>query len=232
MSLSNPAERPLGLFGGTFDPVHIGHLCLAHEAREQLGLDRVCWIPAGQPPLRSQPQTPATDRLAMVRLAIAGNADFFVDDSEVSRPQASYTVETLRRLRVRWGPSQPLVLLLGADAFSRFTQWHAWQEIFSLAHIGVATRPGHATGVPKGDSIDAGGTMLADSPALAAEVAARTADPAALSKSPAGSIVAFRITPLDVSATAIRARLVEHRLPRYLLAGNVLDYIERHHLYR
>ena len=121
---------PLGIFGGTFDPVHYGHLRLAEDAVIGLGLPRVRWIPAGQPALRDAPRVSAAQRLAMVRLAIEGNPCFEIDSGEVDRQQTSYTVTTLERLRASLGKARPLVLLLGADAFAGLAGWHRWPELF------------------------------------------------------------------------------------------------------
>lgn len=213
-------RAPIGIFGGTFDPVHNGHLRLAEEAREALGLQQVVWIPAGQPPLRAVPLTAAAHRLAMVERAIASNPAFTVDAAEVHTSRASYTVHTLQRLRATHGPEQPLVLLLGADAFIRLEAWFEWRQLFTLAHIGVATRPGHDLA-----QVCAGVT------ALGSEFARRQGAMEALTCAPAGSIVPFALTPLDISATAIRAHLAQGRSARYLVSEPVLDYIQHHHLY-
>ena len=212
----------LGLFGGTFDPLHVAHLRLAIEAREALGLAEVCFIPAGRPALRDAPQCAAVHRLAMVERALADLPGFNVDAAEVldraGRP--SYTVETLERQRLLHGAQRPLVLLLGADAFARFEAWHRWRELFGLAHIAVATRAGHELKVGAGNT------------ALDREFAARQGDAAALARAPAGRIVCFAITALEISATAIRRRLALGLGVRYLVADAVLDYIDSHQLYR
>lgn len=218
----NHTLKPIGIFGGTFDPVHLGHLRLAEEAHEQLGLEKVLWIPAGQPPLRELPLTPAAHRLAMVAAATVGQPAFELDASEVFSEETSYTVKTLERLRDELGDEQPLVLLVGADAFSRMEQWHEWQRLFELAHIAIATRPGYdlAKLSPRGT-------------ALGREYNARHTDNvAALISSPAGAVVSYNITPLDISATAIRNALAERRSIRYLVGDVVLDYIYRNKLYR
>lgn len=213
--------RPVGLLGGTFDPVHYGHLRLAEEARDSLGLAAVRWIPAGQPPHRGAPHSTAQHRLEMVRLATAGNAGFVLDDAEVRSGQPSYTVVTLERLRRELGGAQPLVLMLGVDAFRGLPTWHRWRELFALAHIAVANRPGAA--------LDPGNLA----PELAHELAARYGGgAAAIRASAAGTILQLNMTPLAVSATEIRARLGAARSVRYLLPDPVLDYIERNHLYR
>ncbi len=219
--MSEPGTGLLGLFGGTFDPPHIGHLRLAIEAREALGLAEVCLIPAGKPPLRDAPLAAAEHRLAMVELAIAGLPGFSVDAAEVGATgRPSYTVDTLERLRALHGPRRGLVLLLGTDAFSRLEAWQRWRELFGLAHIGVATRPGHDLIVGAGDT------------ALCAEFRARQGNIAELAAVPAGGIVAFPITALEISATAVRERLRRGASVRHLFPDAVLDYIDSHLLYR
>jgi nicotinate-nucleotide adenylyltransferase len=205
--------------GGTFDPVHFGHLRLAQEAAEILGLERVRWVPAGRPWHRTQPRAPAKHRLEMVRLAIRGNALFELDDAEIRQGSPGYTVETLERLREKLGAARPLVLLLGTDAFRGLTTWERWRELFELAHVFVAQRPGH--------SLTPGGM----SAALASEWRKRAGTPDALRRRPAGSIVAYGTTALDISASAIRAHFAQSRSPRYLLPSAVLDYIHAHRLY-
>ena len=212
---------PLGLFGGTFDPVHYGHLRLAEEAIAHLGLGGVRWIPAGNPPHRGSPQVTATQRLSMVLRSTADNARFSVDAAEVEAAAPSYTIHTLERLRRELGPQQPLVLLVGADAFAGLASWHRWQELFDFAHIAVSHRPGFPVEP----------ASLPD--ALAKEFAARRhADAAQLGASPAGGIVTFAMTQLAISATQIRKLLANGLSARYLLPDNVLDYIQTHNLYR
>ena len=211
----------LGLFGGTFDPPHIGHLRLAIEAREALGLAEVCLVPAGNPPLRDAPQAAAGHRLAMVERAIAGLPGFSLDPGEVlEAAKPSYTVATLERQRRLHGPARPLVLLLGADAFSRLEAWQRWRELFGLAHIAVATRPGHELSVGSGNT------------ALDKEYLARQGTAADLAGVPAGRIVPFAITALEISATAIRERLARGSNARHLVPDAVLDYIDSHPIYR
>lgn len=217
------SAAPLGIFGGTFDPLHVGHLRLAIEAREALGLGEVRFVPAGNPPLRAAPGTPAADRLAMVERALAGVAGFAVDSAEVraaadGRP--SYTVDSLERLRRALEPDRPLVLLLGADAFARLDAWHRWRDLFDLAHIAVATRAGHELKVGRGEA------------ALDLEFRARTGTAADLATAASGRIVPFAITALEVSASALRETLGRGGDIRYLVPPAVLDYIESRQLYR
>ena len=229
--MSEPGAGVLGLFGGTFDPLHVAHLRLALEAREALGLAEVCLIPAGKPALREAPQCAAADRLAMVELALAELPGFSVDATEVRQAgipptsvaasaAPSYTIDTLERQRRLHGAQRPLVLLLGADAFARIEAWHRWRELFGLAHIAVATRPGHDLKVGAGEA------------ALDAEFAARRGVAADLAGAPAGRIVPFAITALEISASAIRRRLASGLSVRYLVPEAVLDYIDSHQLYR
>lgn len=220
MSEGAPAG-PLGVFGGTFDPVHFGHLRLAEEACEALALDTVRWIPAGQPWHRTAPQTAAAHRLGMVRCATASNPLFDVDAREVESGNPSYTVETVLSLRAELGSTRPLVVILGADAFSRLHTWHRWRELFELAHIGLATRAGQAV---QASALD---------PALATELTARSrGDARTLRSAPGGAIVRFDMTALAISATDLRARLARGASCRYLAPTAVLDYIRHHRLYR
>ena len=220
---------PLGILGGTFDPIHLGHLRLGQEALQQLGLSQIRFIPAGRPPLRDSPCASAQQRLAMVKLAIAGNPEFVVDDSEALAATQSYTVDTLTRLRTELGPQRAMVLLLGGDAFARLESWQRWTEIFSLAHVAVATRPDSAN-----STIDTkiGDRQVEYTPALAREFQQRLGTVVDIAKSPSGRIFPFTIPALEISATAIRQQIKSGRLPRYLVAEAVVRYIELNHLYR
>ncbi|MDR2240984.1 MAG: nicotinate-nucleotide adenylyltransferase [Zoogloeaceae bacterium] len=212
-------SAPLGLLGGTFDPVHYGHLRLAEEGRAALGLAGVRWIPAGQPPHRAAPDAAAAHRLEMARRAIAGNPAFTVDDAETRAAGPSYTVVTLERLRAEAG-RRPLVLLMGADAFLGLPAWHRWREIFDLVHLGLAARPGFAL-------------SPTDWPAeLAQACAGRLGEAADLRAAPAGRIASFAMTPLGISASLLRAQLAAGASVRYLLPEPVREYIESHRLYR
>lgn len=210
---------PIGIFGGTFDPVHYGHLRLAEELTAALGLQRVIWIPAGQPPHRGRPATSAQHRLEMVRRAVAGNAHFTVDAREVGAPRPSYTVDTLASLRDELGPEQPLWLLLGADAFFGLADWHEWRRLFDLANIAVVTRSG---------SQPLASASLHDP--LKSEILKRQVSDISAS-GPAGSISMQSMTPLDISASAIRRTLGQQGSIRYLLPDGVLNYIHEHQLY-
>lgn len=210
---------PVGIFGGTFDPIHFGHLRLAEEMADMIGLGQVRFIPVGQPPHRDAPGTAAAHRLEMARLAVAGNPRFTVDAREVASPRPSYTVDTLAALRAEFGDDQPLWLLLGADAFRGLPTWHEWQRLFELANLAVAARPG-------------AGTMRSESmpDSLKHELSRREVADASAAAA-AGSVLLRPMTPLDISASAIRGTLARHGSVRYLLPDAVLDYIHEHHLY-
>jgi nicotinate-nucleotide adenylyltransferase len=216
------ANAPIGVLGGTFDPIHYGHLRLAEEVGETLRLEEVRFIPSGTPPHRSAPAVTADHRLAMTRLAAGGNARFRVDEREVRRAGPGYTFDTLKELRAEVGDARPLVLLLGADAFLEFATWHRWREIFALAHVAVAHRPG--------SPVEQWAARMPQP--LAHEYAARRMQqPLAIHLSASGGIVVVPFTALDISATAIRDMLRAGASPRYLLPGAVLDYIRSHNLY-
>ncbi len=217
--MSAATAGAIGILGGTFDPVHFGHLRLAQEVADALALTQVRFIPGGMPPHRATPQTAAAERVAMVKLAVADNALFTVDERETRRSGLSYSVDTLTELRAELGVTRPLVLIMGADAFLGFHRWHRWREIFGLAHIAVAHRPGAALGNIKDDD-------------FAQEVAQRRVDDAAqVQRAPAGSIVIVPITALDISATAIRTWIRARRSVRYLMPPAVIVHIEDNYLF-
>ncbi len=212
------SSPPIGVFGGTFDPIHYGHLRLAEELYQTLGLSEVRIIPAGQPPHRGVPRTPAAHRLEMARLAIAGNPHFKLDDREVRQARASYTVDTLTDLRAELGAKQPIWLLMGGDAFLGLTTWKEWRNLFELANIAVAHRPGY---------------QLEQDDALNDELRLefQNRQTSQISTTAAGSILLSPMTPLDISATAIRSALQSRHSARYLLPDPVLDYIQKNSLY-
>jgi len=213
---------PIGILGGTFDPIHFGHLRLAQEVADQLRLAEVRFIPSGTPPHRAAPATAAADRLAMVRLAVAGNALFTVDPRESASAAPGYTVDTLTALRTEVGAAQSLVLILGADAFLDLATWSRWHQLFGLAHIAVAYRPGFP--------VDTWQSRMPQP--LAAEYNARLMhQPFSVHVSPAGGIVVVPIAELNISATMIRESLRRGRNPRYLLPESIYQYIQEHMLY-
>jgi nicotinate-nucleotide adenylyltransferase len=211
--------RPLGLLGGTFDPVHYAHLRLAEEAAEALDLERVRWIPSGSPGHRAAPRTPGKHRLEMVRLATAGNPRFEVDAAEAETATPGFTIDTLARLRAELGAARPLVFLIGTDQLLALHTWRRWREVLDLTHFAVGARAGFPAVSEK----------LA--PEVAAELARRETGPEGLAAKPAGRIATFAMTPLAISASEIRRRLAAGRSARYLLPREVLAYIEANTLY-
>lgn len=212
--------KPLGIMGGTFDPVHYAHLRLAEEAAEALGLERVRWIPSGNPGHRTTPRTAGKHRLAMVRVAIADNPRFELDSAEAETETPGFTIDTLARLRSELGPTRSLVFLIGTDHLLALHTWKRWRELLDLAHFAVGTRAGYAFSIE------------ALAPEVAAEFARREAGPEGLAAAPAGRIASFAMTPLAISASDIRRRLAARRSVRYLLPREVLAYIEANTLYR
>jgi nicotinate-nucleotide adenylyltransferase len=219
-SLGSAGTGVCGILGGTFDPVHLGHVALADAALHELPLGEVLWLPSGSPGHRAPPAAGAEHRLAMLRLATAGNPRFRIDAAELGSDAPTYTVNTLTRLRAKPGAAQPLVLLLGADSFLSLPSWLRWRELFDLAHIAVADRPGHAP---------APGAMA---PELAQQFERRLAPAQSLCQSPAGAVVRFDMPQHDISASAIRSAIAAGTNVQHLLAHGVLAYIEKHHLYR
>ncbi|MFC5580833.1 nicotinate-nucleotide adenylyltransferase [Rhodanobacter terrae] len=199
--------KPLAIFGGTFDPVHLGHLSVAWEASELLDAD-VRLMPASVPPHRPAPTASAAQRVAMLRAALQGQSRLTLDTRELERAGPSYTIDTLIELRAEQG-ARPLVLLIGADAFAGLPGWHRWRELFDLAHIGILSRPGV-------------GVVLPDE--LQREIADRRVDTAAaLCEVAAGNVIDLAVTPLEISATRIRELLASGREPRYLLPAGLFD---------
>lgn len=208
--------KPLAILGGTFDPVHIGHLCVAWEAAELLDAE-VRLMPARVPPHRTPPVASAEQRVALLRAALAGQDRLQLDLRELERDGPSYSVDTLEALRAEQG-DRPLVLMMGADAFAGLPGWHRWQRLFELAHIGVFARPGFEAAWP------------AD---LEAAIAGRLADPVGDWRGrPAGAVLTLEVTPLEISATRVRRLLAAGRLPRYLLPEGVFGVPESLDVYR
>lgn len=187
----------------------------------QFKLEQIRFIPAGKPWQRNVPRASGEQRLAMVQAAVAGNPKFIADAREVERDKASYTVDTLTELRAEFGRAMPMALALGMDAFINLHSWHRWRDLLGLAHIAVASRPGSALAPER----------LADD--LRAEYQKRFSNNSTLLQAaPAGHIFALAMTPLDISATRIRAGLAAGRSARYLVPDSVLQYIEQHNVYR
>lgn len=211
----------IGLFGGTFDPIHFGHLRLATELAEAFQLDQVVFIPAGLPYHRGRDaHATAEQRLTMVKLATQRDSRFDVDERELKRAGNTYTYDTLAEIRAERGPDVPLVFLAGSDAFANIETWHRWQELFTLAHFAVAVRGGDEAWAAKGP----GAFPREAWPHV-------TLDPREMRNLPAGKVMTFSMTPLSISSTAIRSLVREGASIRYLTPDSVAEYIRTHKLY-
>lgn len=212
----------IGVLGGSFDPIHVGHLQLARDARAQLNLAEVRFIPAGHPWQKGE-ITDAAHRAAMVLAAIRAEPRFALDMREIERPGPTYTIDTLRELRGALGEDVPLVLIMGSDQFEHLDTWREWNRLLEYAHLAVARRA------------DA---VLTPSYTLQEYFNAHWARPAAVRNGPQGHIVEIEMTPVDASATAIRAALAQPPSPTRdarlaaIVPPAVLDYIRLHRLYR
>jgi len=198
--------RPFGVFGGMFDPIHYGHLRTAHELYELLDLEAIAFVPAGDPPHRAPPLADSATRLAMVRAAVEDDTRFSVDDRELRRPGPSYTVLTLEELRAERG-DQPIVLIMGLDAFAGLDRWYRAQELIDFAHLVIAVRPG--TQVPR------------EGMAAALLERHRCDDARRLSAAAAGLVYLSTGTQLDLSSSAVRRVVAAGRDPRYLMPDAV-----------
>ena len=207
---------PVGIFGGTFDPVHYGHLRTAFEMRQALAFDAVRFMPCGDPPHRGVTFATAERRTAMVRLAVDGLAGFEVDDRELRREGPSYTVDSLAELRAEM-PDRPLALIVGMDAFLGLPRWHRWREILGFAHIVVAHRPGwRAPDIGElGELLSEHGTHRVDD----------------LHGARCGRIHIHAVTQLEIASTEIRELVAAGRDPRFLMPDAVRDHIVEQGVY-
>jgi nicotinate-nucleotide adenylyltransferase len=200
----------IGILGGTFDPIHYGHLRTALDVQQHLGLEQIRLIPLRDPPHRTQPTLSAAQRLALLHAAVDDNPLFRIDTRELERSGKSYTLETLQSLRTEL-PEETFCLLLGSDAFNGFHTWHRPEAILGLAHLVVMQRPGEPEPVRYHEQL--------------------THDPEELKWQAAGLVLALPVTQLEISATRIRELLRHGQSPRYLLPDAVLELIRRRRLY-
>lgn len=211
-------NHAIGILGGTYDPIHRGHIHLANEMYQRLHLKEVRLIPCYQPVHRNQPAASPEDRLAMVKLAVSGNPGLQADDCEIRRRGPSYMVDTLLSLRQEVGENTSLCLIMATDAFAEFDQWHRWQEIPEFAHLVIANRSDHA---PHFNA------------ALRQLLAHRQIhDPQLLQQTSSGCIYLLDIPPLEISATEVRDLIAQGKSAKNLLAPEVMQYIQDKKLYR
>jgi nicotinate-nucleotide adenylyltransferase len=209
----------IGLLGGTFNPIHNGHLRLAQELADALNFSEVRFIPSANPPHKTAPKISAQHRAAMVQLAITDNSLFKLDTRELDRTGASFTIDTLISLQEELGGSVALCLMMGSDAFSKLNTWHRWQALLDYCHIILVQRPASAI-----------------QPKLAEELSVLlhnhyTENISDLTNENAGYIHMQKITALDMTSTNIRAQLEAGVSPRYLMPDNVIAYIRNNNLY-
>lgn len=209
-------HKPIGILGGTFDPIHFGHLRMALELYQALDLAEVRLIPCFQPVHRKLPVASPDQRLAMVIKAIEHEPALKVDKCEINREGPSYTIDTLKTLHKNI-PTTPLCIIMGIDALLGFPSWHKWEEILKLAHLVVAHRPQY---------------QLPHTGVIADLLKERlTHNPADLHQVAAGNILLHPVTALEISATDIRKQIALGQNPRYLLPDSVYDYIKQHGTY-
>jgi len=208
--------RPIGVFGGTFDPIHYGHLRSAFEILQALRFDEVRFIPCGDPPHRGNTVADAGLRYRMVSAAIAGQDGFVSDDRELRRKGLSYSIDTLNSLRAEF-PDRSLGLIVGMDAFLGLPEWHRWDEILNVAHIIVAHRPGWKAPDrgPLGSLIAEHGTHQVDD----------------LHQAMCGRIHIHAVTQLEIASTEIRELVAAGRDPRFLMPDAVRDVIKETGIY-
>lgn len=211
------------MFGGTFDPVHNGHLRMALELRETVQREaseeaHIHLVPCHVPPHRDIPGANAGQRLQMLLAATGGEPGLMVDQRELKSAEPSYSVNTLMALRDELGPDVPLAMAIGTDSYAAIDQWHQWQQIINLAHIVVIDRPGYA--IAPGTEAD---NLLS---------LRKVSSFAELMQAPAGGVLPVALSLLDISATDIRSRVANGRSARYLLPDTVWHYICHHSLYQ
>lgn len=206
-------------FGGTFDPIHWGHLRSAEQLAQQMCLKKIILLPNNRPPHRPQPEASPEQRLAMIRAAIDDNPLFSLDDRELQRSSPSWTVTSLELIRAEKGPNQPLAFIIGQDALLTINQWHCWQDLLELSHLIVCHRPGYANQHPD--------------PRIESWITQHiTRDSSELNKRPNGFIYQANTELISISATDIRRRRHLQQACQDLLPKPVLDYIEKSGLYR
>lgn len=205
----------IGLYGGTFDPVHYGHLRTALEVSEFFSLDELRLIPCSRPPHRDSPMASAEMRLQMLRLALTNDSVFVIDTREINREGPSYMVDTLKSIRAEVA-EVPLLLFIGADGFKHLASWFQWKRLFDFAHIVVMSRPGELNYIGKENDFFKN---------------RYTESITELHNNPSGALFFKDVTPLAISATQIRQLIANNRNPGFLLPDQVIEFIRMKKLY-
>lgn len=210
-------KKMIGIFGGTFDPIHDGHLRSALELYQQLLFDEMRFVPCQIPVLKSAAQATAQQRVEMLQLAIKDQPGFVIDECELQRATPSYMFDTLTEMRKKFNDAA-LCLIMGSDSFNELPRWHRWQDLLQLSHLIVMARPDHV--------------LTIQDPLTNFLQEHRTTDPAQLHENNFGKILFVELTAMAISATKIRDQMVNDLSPRYLLPEAVWQYIQKHHIYR
>lgn len=224
-------RQHIGVLGGTFDPVHRGHLRMAVELVERLQFDKLLLVPVGTPPHRTLPQASAAQRLAMLHLAIDGKPRLAVDDRECRKSTVAYTFDTLGELRAERGAQCAISFCVGSDAFLGMHRWRRWRELPGLAHIVVMSRPGWDVPQVLGD-LEGWRHRFCLSAGYGQAPAGSDSAPQRLRQAASGRIVFPSLTPVDISATRVRRRVAAGQSPRLLVPDAVWRYIQRNALYQ
>ena len=213
---NNHLDEPLALFGGTFDPVHYGHLRCADEARQKLGLNKLYLLPAGSPVHRTSPRATSEQRLEMLQLAQVEFPNLAIDSRELTRSGPSYMVDTLREVRSLF-PQRSVCLLIGQDAANRLHSWHEWEQLFSLANIVVLSRPGESEEYRHDLTRKIHNRLVTEVHDLA--------------HAAADCVLQLQVSPVDISSTSIQSMMRLGRSPKSMMPDSVLNYIEENRLY-
>lgn len=211
------SRRHIAIFGGTFDPIHHGHLRSAVEVREALAADELWLLPSSRPPLRDRPTASSEQRLAMVVAAVYGEKGIKVDGRELLRDTPSYTVDTLREIRQELGEDVAITLVVGSDALNKLHQWHDWQRLLELANLLALGRPEYELQLDE---------------SVVEHLQPARCEPVQFGHQSRGGFAELKLVQLAISATDIRRRLVAGQSVRYLLPDAVIDFIEQQQLYR
>lgn len=210
--------RIVGLLGGTFDPVHNGHLRIGLEVMHAMSMEELRFIPCADPPHKTSTNADYAQRSAMLKSGIAGVEGFSLDDREFHRQGPSYTIDTLRSVRGELGNDVSICWIVGSDSFQTLDTWHEWEALFEFAHFVVACRPGWQR-----DAHSEMGKKLADR---------FVSDPFKLEQKQAGYIMPWQVTQLAISATEIRKKVKNGESPRFLVPDDVASFIELNGLYK
>lgn len=208
---------PIGILGGTFDPIHLGHIKIAEAAKQKCGLQKIIFIPCNIPAHRYKPCATAAQRLKMTQLAIKDHPNFIADDREIKRTGTSFMLDTLKSLKQDY-PDNPLVLILGLDAFAGLDTWHQWEKLIDYAHLVIVNRAGVKIELPVPIK-----TLLQTTEVF---------DTKALQTKQNGLIYQLHIKPILISATKIRQQLQAQETPIDTLPENVYNYIRKKEIYQ